>query len=197
MKRVLSLITLLAFSWHLTLPSVSAQSHNGHVSSPTLPAMPPGLIQKIKQSIRERYGTNPANPTQEHFFDEPPPSGFFEALRNKQLNVDKKPSEPTEDVCFVYEVKEGGETWKIKLSTIGKFAVLMRITEGKPLLIIATKPTQGPTRKMFDVITAYEYEVLDKRTLSIPLTLRISFLPGLTIKVYQALFTRRKKLPWE
>lgn len=197
MKKALLLITVLAFAWDLMAHPVPAQLHNSHMPVPVNMANPPALIERIKRSIRDRYGTDPANPTQETFFLERPSDGFLEALRGTQLIANEKAHDPTEDVCFIYEVKAGEDTWKIKLSGVGKFAVLMRVTLSKPLLIINRRPASGPPQKLFDVISAHRYELLNKPTLAIPLTLRISFLPGVRIKVYQALFTRREKLPWE
>jgi len=109
-------------------------------------------------------------------------------------------AEADDDVCFGYFLKGRDCLWKLDLSLVGPFGIYVRLKSKispNDFLVPGKGDLMGPELKIVDILKGAGIKLLGADDLSQPLPLALFNTARGDVKVYQALFSDRNKLPWE
>jgi hypothetical protein len=105
---------------------------------------------------------------------------------------------PDDDVSFgfVLDTREGRRV--LRLSMIGRYAMLLRMVPGAPAEVVAagTTPTDDEAHVMAE-LTRDGIDLLDRATLDQRVALVLFGAPKGETRLYQALFVDSDVIPWE
>lgn len=112
-------------------------------------------------------------------------------------------SEAEDDVCFSYLLKGQTALWKLDLSVVGPYGILVRLrnpVRATDFLVLDQTDRidlTGPERKVLDLLRLSGIKLLgvDELSISVPITLYNT--EKSQAKLYHALFSDREALPWE
>lgn len=108
--------------------------------------------------------------------------------------------EADDDVCFSYFLKGRSQLWKLDLSLVGPFGLFVRLKsrcERDDFLCYGRPDLVGFEQKILDILKGGGIRLLtvDELGTEVPMTL---FNTGAgEVRLYQALFSDRNRLPWE
>jgi hypothetical protein len=155
-------------------------------------------IQSIRDTIGAQYGALDAPTfwfTQEALARQP-----YESIL-RQLAVDFTIEEDTDtnyDVAFEYMVYQGDCRWRLELSMVGPYAVLLRGSDTTAAIVV-TMSTPGLTnaeKALLLLLAEHGLWALDQHILSQPIALRLTNADLEHTCLYQALFSDVAGLPW-
>lgn len=156
------------------------------------------LIDKIFLDIHEKYGSL-AKPYF-HFVQEAKLLPSHQELVNE---LSKKFS-ITEDTDTNYDVsfgfilrRENEDTRVIRISMVGPYCMLLSVKDdGTCMLVDPSTSTSPVDRELIGLLSAAGLQVLDEKTLLVPVDLvLLNTEPG-DSRVFQALFTDTDQIPW-
>lgn len=105
-------------------------------------------------------------------------------------------TDPNDDVCFTYLLKDHKNTWVLQISMINLFGVLLRVIDDRNILV-NTKNIEGVIEKqIIEILQENHIQLLDKVLLEIPINISLFNTEPDNTKVYQMLFSDVDFLPW-
>lgn len=114
--------------------------------------------------------------------------GFFKIANITDVNSDHG---------FVFAIQNGGE-WRLQLSFVGSYAVLMRLTERAVLEVVDSDSTKNSLaeNQIIRLLANHGVSLLEEENLETPIDLKLFDTDPRNVRVYQALFSDRDVLPW-
>jgi len=114
--------------------------------------------------------------------------GFFTIANTTDLNSDHG---------FVFVIQSGGE-WRLQLSFVGPYAVLMRLRNREILEVVdSDNPKNCVTeRQVIRLLANHGISLLNKENLELSVGLKLFDTEPQNVRVYQALFSDSDVLPW-
>jgi hypothetical protein len=103
-----------------------------------------------------------------------------------------------DDHGFDYSLHSGGRGWALKLSAVGRFAVLARAGQAwDEILTEATDDLSEEERRLIGELRESGFRLLGQAELEQPIPLRLFKVDPGKVRVYHALFTDTDGLPWD
>jgi len=112
--------------------------------------------------------------------------GFYKICNFTDVNTDHG---------YVFILGSTGELW-LQLSFVGSFAVLMRVTPDRAEVIDPSGDRIPIETLIIDLLAVHGIQLLDKKTLEIPIGLKLFDTDPEKVCLYQALFSDVNILPW-
>jgi hypothetical protein len=114
--------------------------------------------------------------------------GFFKIANVTDVNSDHG---------FVFTIQNGGE-WRLQLSFVGSYAVLMRLTGREVLEVVDSDSTKNSLveNQIIQMLASHHVSLLDEEHLETPIDLKLFDTDPPNVRVYQALFSDVDVLPW-
>jgi hypothetical protein len=109
-------------------------------------------------------------------------------------------AEGEEDVCFSYFLKGRAALWKLDLSTVGPFGIFVRLkarVEPTDFLHYGTKDAIGFETRILDILKGGGIKLMTAEDLATSMPMTLYNTSREKVRLYQALFSDRDKLPWE
>ncbi|APU12785.1 MULTISPECIES: hypothetical protein [Actinoalloteichus] len=108
-------------------------------------------------------------------------------------------TDPNYEVCFGYEIVDGGRIWVLELSMLGPFAVFARAGGGQwhRLIYPHDDDLEPVEHAIFAILAAWHIEFPDRVELEKPLDMALAFTDPENVRVYHALFSDEDFVPWE
>ncbi|UWP99361.1 hypothetical protein [Aliiroseovarius crassostreae] len=137
-----------------------------------------------------------------------PDFSFVEkALKNRPYNllieqlsncfVIEELTDPNEDVCFRYLLKNADQNWVLELSMLGKFAVVLSILEGGEANLIDGKTDVLEEVTILSLLNNNEFALLGREELEEPIDLVLHYTEKKNTCIYHAMFSDLDIRPWE
>lgn len=156
------------------------------------------LIDKIFFDIREKYRSL-AMPLF-HFVQEAKLSTALQDL----INIISEKFSITEDTDTNYDVsfgfilrRENEDTRVIRISMVGPYCLLLSVKgDGTCVLVDHSTATSPIDRELIGLLSATGLQVLDEKTLLVPIDLVLFNTEPGNSRVFQGLFTDTDQIPW-
>jgi hypothetical protein len=106
-------------------------------------------------------------------------------------------TDPNDDVSFGYFLTNGPQHWVLRISMLGPYAVLLRVSDSEraELVTSSEEAMSDAERDLLHILADNEVSLLAREVLLQPVPL--SLFNAEDTRVYQALFTDTDILPWE
>lgn len=123
----------------------------------------------------------------------------YETLAQRMLSLFdvEEITEPNDDVSFRYLIAKSNRRWVIELSMIGRYAVVLRLSDAGAVEIVTPETSVEEERDIFSILASGEVVVVKKKDLERPFPLKLSNTEPENVCVYQALFSDTDVLPWK
>lgn len=120
--------------------------------------------------------------------------------RMRDYAVVEECTEAEDDVCFSYLLKGRNALWKLDLSVVGPYGIFVRLrsrVEAEDFITYSRDDLTGFEIKISDLLKRAGVKLLsmDELNVSMPMTLYNTGRDK--VRLYQALFSDRDRLPWE
>lgn len=154
----------------------------------------------FQEFVESAYGSleNPDFAFVKRGFSSRPYDPVIKRLRD--YAVVEELTEADDDVCFSYLLKGRAALWKLDLSLVGRFGLFARLKArpGREDMLAAGRTDLVDFEvKMIDILKTGGVRVLGSEELATPMPLSLFNTPRDAVRVYQAFFSDRPKLPWE
>ena len=120
--------------------------------------------------------------------------------RLRDYAVVEELTEGEDDVCFSYLFKGQSALWKLDLSVVGPFGIFVRLKSrigSQDFLHYTKEDLTGFEHKVLDVLKGAGIKLLTVEELSIEMPMTLYNTDRERVRLYQALFSDREKLPWD
>lgn len=155
-------------------------------------------MQSIRTAILSKYGslTEPRFDFVQAALDADEYRNVIQDLRSTfELSED---TDPNDDVSFGLLLRGELSSYVLRLSMIGRYAVLLRVDErNRSQVVDPDAPASAEERTILETLRRFEIEPLARVTLTIQIPLELSNTTCASCRLYQALFTDTDVLPWE
>lgn len=157
-------------------------------------------LMKYREAIAAAYKSfeQPDYSFVKHAFSARPYDPLIRRLRD--YAAIEECTEGEEDVCFSYLLKGRAQLWKLDLSVIGPFGIFVRLKArvGRDdFLHYSRGDLAGFETRILDLLKGGGIRLMtaDELDTALPMTL-YNTAPN-QVRLYQALFSDRERLPWE
>ena len=120
--------------------------------------------------------------------------------RMRDYAVVEECTEAEDDVCFSYLLKGRNALWKLDLSVVGPFGIFVRLrnrVEAEDFIVYSREDLTGFEVKMADLLKRAGVKLLSMDELSVAMPMTLYNTGRDKVRLYQALFSDRDRLPWE
>jgi hypothetical protein len=150
-------------------------------------------LQVISSAVRNAYGNDrqPSYWFVREALQRDPCRSLVDEL--SQWYAIENDTDPNDDVSFNFILSRGAGTWRLALSMVGPFALLVRVEDAEKTAVV-TESTEPDEARILGVVKAHGFEFIDRRTLNRSLDVRYSGDDD-DWTVYHAVFTRSQTIP--
>jgi hypothetical protein len=154
-------------------------------------------IEEIIELIQEKYGSLEC-PDFSFVSDAISNSPYEELIQQVKENFQtQEDTDPNDDVSFGYLLIKGDKRWILRLSMLGKYAILLRLNEGGDTEILSYQSPKNYDleKNLITILINHKIELISRETALYPVELRLSNAELGNTRVYQALFTDTEIIP--
>lgn len=151
----------------------------------------------IREDVLARYGSleNPEFSFVRESLSARPYDSLISDIKNV-LDVEED-TDPNDDVSFGLIMRSKGRHLVLRLSMVGRYAVLLRSKDDTSYDVVESSSTaSAEERAIVSLLQNFDVELLDRETLVAQIPLALSNTSAEDCRVYQALFTDTDVLPW-
>ena len=120
--------------------------------------------------------------------------------RMRDYAVVEECTEAEDDVCFSYFLKGRSALWKLDLSVVGPYGIFVRLSsriEPDSFLSYSRVDLIGFELKIMGLLEKAGIKLLTTDELSVEMPMTLYNTGTAKVRLYQALFSDRERLPWE
>jgi hypothetical protein len=120
--------------------------------------------------------------------------------RMRDYAVVEECTEAEDDVCFSYLLKGRNALWKLDLSVVGPYGIFVRLrnrVESEDFIVYSRDDLTGFEVKMADLLKRAGVKLLSMDELNVAMPMTLYNTGRDKVRLYQALFSDRDRLPWE
>jgi hypothetical protein len=120
--------------------------------------------------------------------------------RMRDYAVVEECTEAEDDVCFSYLLKGRNALWKLDLSVVGPYGIFVRLrnrVEAEDFIVYSRDDLTGFEVKIADLLKRGGVKLLSMEELSVAMPMTLYNTVREKVRLYQALFSDRDRLPWE
>ena len=119
----------------------------------------------------------------------------------QQLREDfavEEDTDPNDDVSFGYLLSRNTQQWRLELSMLGPFAVLLRITEPGHVDLVSHDLTARTEQEesILAILQRNDIKIMERNELVQPVAIKLQNTSPQNSRLYQALFGDTDILPW-
>lgn len=120
--------------------------------------------------------------------------------RLRDYAVVEELTEAEDDVCFSYLIKGQSALWKLDLSTVGPFGLCVRLkaqVSPNDFVTYGRDDLMGFEHKLVGLLKGAGIKLMSADELSVAVPMTLFNTARGEVRLYQALFSDRERLPWE
>lgn len=120
--------------------------------------------------------------------------------RMRDYAVVEECTEAEDDVCFSYLLKGRNALWKLDLSVVGPYGIFVRLrnrVEAEDFIVYSRDDLTGFEVKIADLLKRGGVKLLSMEELNVAMPMTLYNTGRERVRLYQALFSDRDRLPWE
>ena len=109
-------------------------------------------------------------------------------------------TEAEDDVCFSYLLKGRATLWKLDLSIVGPFGIFVRLgprISPNDFLDYGKDDLTSFEHRIMEILRGFSIKLMTVEELSIEMPMKLYNTDRERVRLYQALFSDRERLPWE